>query len=810
VPANYQQSVNLASPYSTGGGGSDLEHRVGASYLAAALCGVVPRGQPAGITTTVNFQRLYEGHSLDDIVVYSTVATGEAKLALQIKRNLAIGEDNPLFADVMRACWLTYMSPLFNYGVDRFGIVVGLYGQRIDEYYQTALTWARNSNTADDFMMRTNTPRLCSQWQRNFVNLIHQKLNESAGYKVSDVDLWKFLRSMVILHFDFQNASSRDYAYAVANLGHVLRPENRDRAADLFSKLVDYASEGFPAAASFDADELRRRLGIDGYLLTATPNCQEDIDRLQHHAHLIIDDVGDDIGGISLDRVDIVAEAFKLSDDAHLLSIIGPPGVGKSAILKAVMLRQAVEGPVIALSWDRIEGRGWDSFASHLQLSQPLDRLLVAISNGSHPMLFIDGADRILDTAARKVVTDLLHGLERVPLSDDGSRHWTVALTTREENESDVYGWLNVRRFGPLKTLRVLPFTSDEVKVVAVDKPWMRSLIALDHLATIIFNPFFLSLIDDHRMRRLSTAGLAEEPITEADVSDVWWEDLVGRDGVTGRERQMTLMRLGEKAIAAPGRRLWDDSLSADALESLESDRIVLRDRGRNMYRFGHDLLEDWVLYRVLDRHREGRAGIAAYLRDQDQPLGLYRPLQLLATSLLERDSNADAWNSLIARVGTAGLAARWRQAVLTAPLTSTRVRSMLDKAEAHLLADDGTLLIALLTALRTLDVAPNLGILGSIEAILDEDEKTSERVRTYLLQDPIPRWSVWRPTIEWLLSHADHLPIATRSEVARVMELWQRHAPPGSLYRGDIARVAFMWLDDLIAAKRSRLYAQA
>lgn len=133
----------------------------------------------------------------------------------------------------------------------------------------------------------------------------------------------------------------------------------------------------------------------------------------------------------------------------------------------------------------------------------------------------------------------------------------------------------------------------------------------------------------------------------------------------------------------------------------------------------------------------------------------------------------------------------------------------MLDKTEAHLLADNANLLIALLTALRTLEVAPNIGILGSIEATLDEDEKTPERVRTYLLQDPIPRWNVWLPTIGWLLTHADHLPPGARPEVSRVMDLWQRHAPVGSPYREDIARVAFAWLDDLIATQRSRRYAQ-
>ena len=52
------QATNVASPFSTGGGGSDFERRVGAYYLAMALLRSIPRGQDAGLTREVRFQRL--------------------------------------------------------------------------------------------------------------------------------------------------------------------------------------------------------------------------------------------------------------------------------------------------------------------------------------------------------------------------------------------------------------------------------------------------------------------------------------------------------------------------------------------------------------------------------------------------------------------------------------------------------------------------------------------------------------------------------------------------------------------------------
>src|SRR4028119_1994224 len=104
----------VASPVSTGGGGSDYERRVGAYYLATALLRSIPRGQEAGLAREVRFQRLYQGEPLDDLVIVSDLPAGESKLALQIKRDLSFGAENKVFDEVIRACWETFNSSNFN------------------------------------------------------------------------------------------------------------------------------------------------------------------------------------------------------------------------------------------------------------------------------------------------------------------------------------------------------------------------------------------------------------------------------------------------------------------------------------------------------------------------------------------------------------------------------------------------------------------------------------------------------------------------------------------------------------------------
>ncbi len=788
--------TEVASPISTGGAGSDYEKRVGAYYLAALLLQAVPRGQEAGVTRGVRFQRLYEGEPLDDLIIVSEFSAGEAKLALQIKRDLTFGKTDQTFDEVIQACWETFKSTNFHVGIDRFGIVIGLYSKHIDEYYQSVLSWARTSTDADDFLKRINQPRLANQTQRSFVQLIRGKLDSYSGSSVTDDEIWNFLRSMVILYFDFQRDGSCDYTYSVEMVSHLLNADKKAEAPQLFTKLVDLAAEVNRTAGSFNADILRQRLQVKFSLLSPI-DCRSDLKKLRQESDFVLNDIRVDIGGLSLSRTELIVNALEKLSEASLIEIVGSSGVGKSAVLKTLVEYQRGEGPVLVISGDRITGAGWSSYGSSLQLTQPLNKLLIALSGSSRPTIFIDGIERIVEIGKRAVVKDLLRTLAEVPLSKDGSRHWTVVFSAREENLQEVYRWLNWQALGKPTRLQVPELTAEELQSVIEHSPRLKPLLSLNQLSPILKNPLMLRLLEDPRM--LPNSEDLPPVATEIEISKVWWDRLVGNEGsVSGRDRKSSLLRLGRQVVKSPGKHFTvEETVPPKPIISLTADRIIVQDPNREVYRFSHDLLEDWVMYRLLDQRRED---LSAYLLELDEPLGLYRSVQLLGLALLENSETADSWIQLIQQVEQASeLSSRWRQALLTAPLVSPRSSELLDKAEPLLIADNARRLIELLVAVRTLEVMPNFSLMSLFP---EKALKFSDRLMPLLMSDPIPRWSVWQPFMGWLLKRLNDLPTNIRPEAVKLMEIWQVKSPRGSIYRKQIGEIAIAWLKEAEARR--------
>jgi hypothetical protein len=225
------------------------------------------------------------------------------------------------------------------------------------------------------------------------------------------------------------------------------------------------------------------------------------------------------------------------------------------------------------------------------------------------------------------------------------------------------------------------------------------------------------------------------------------------------------------------------------ALKSLEDDHILARETGRDVYRFSHDILEDWVVCRVLDQRLPD---LPKYLRDLSQPFGLFRPVQLLACALLEREKTGQGWRDLLTAIETTGgLQPRWLQAVITAPLVSTRSFSLLDKVTSFLLADDGSRLCKVLRIIRAVEVVPDPGI----EAILDQLISPGDDPFAVLMRSAIPRWRRWSPMALWITAHANQIPEQARPVVAEFMETWQVKSPYKAPFRREFGILALEWL---------------
>ena len=394
-----------------------------------------------------------------------------------------------------------------------------------------------------------------------------------------------------------------------------------------------------------------------------------DIDKLQQESKFILSEIRTDIGGLTLNRTSLVTEALKKLSTTLLLEIGGAPGVGKSSLLKALVENRRSKGPAIGFSGDRITGAGWNGYASYLQLSQPLDKLLLELSNGAQTTIFIDGIDRIIEREKRTVINDLFRALAELSVDENNSPRWLVVYSAREENIQDVYRWLNWQVLGTPVRLQVPELTLDELKRIAEHSPNLKPLLYIEQLSSVLKNPLMLSLLEDARM--LPNSEELPPITTEIEISKVWWERMVGDEGsVIGHDRKNSLLRVGRQVVRSPGKLFpTEDHVSPESIVSLKSDRILSQDPERELYRFSHDLLEDWVLYRVLDQRRER---LSAYLLEIGEPFGLYRAVQLLGMSLLENSETADSWIELLEEIeGVSELSVRWRQALLTAPLLS-------------------------------------------------------------------------------------------------------------------------------------------
>ncbi|HEY9709997.1 MAG TPA: hypothetical protein V6D48_17455, partial [Oculatellaceae cyanobacterium] len=108
---------------------------------------------------------------------------------------------------------------------------------------------------------------------------------------------------------------------------------------------------------------------------------------------------------------------------------------------------------------------------------------------------------------------------------------------------------------------------------------------------------------------------------------------------------------------------------------------------------------------------------------------------------------------------------------------------------------NDAKRLIELMVALRTVEVIPNFSLIPLSEQTKQE---LANQLMPLFMSDPIPKWSVWKPFIGWLLKRINNLPVAIRSEAARLMETWQTKTPARAIYKREIGEIAITWLEEV------------
>lgn len=738
--------INASSPAATGPGGAHFEGQVGAHYLLSMLVGAEPRGLPGARIDRVEFQRAGEGKPLDDVIVVAHDDAGQsAELRIQVKREVTFAPADPVFKSVVDQVVEEAKRPGFWETRLELGIGIARSSRKIEGAYLDVLKWSRELGSHEIFMARLARKGAASEDMRSLVGTFRSHLGEF-DYPNDDENVWRLLRRIRILAFDYVNPGSASEELAKERALRALHPDEAGKAAALWAYLTNLAMQIAISGGDRDLGSLSRDLAEASFRLAGEPAHGRSRAKLSEDSSAALADIIDRVGDVKLARTVHLQSVRDALDRGRYVEIRGDAGVGKSGILKHLAEEVAADSRIVVLSPGRTAAR-WAAMRAELGFDGTAKELLSDLASDGGSVLFIDNLDFFADDERRTVI-DLL----RAAAETSGMR---VLATARRKFGSDEPTWLPddaIKALGRGGVIEIPEVNESEIGELRQAAPRLAFLLTEAHPAKDVVRNLY-------RLSRLALHSQGESPRTEVDMADQWWCTADGAEAGR-RERSRVLAALGTHALTNPGP-LDSRKLSSDAIEQLIGSETV-RDIGNDRIVFSHDVLREWAIANLLIA--EADAVDRLPLQVPATP-ALARGLELAARNALERGGDATRWGALLDRVSVPGTHGSWRRVVLLALVRSEAAAIILDKCRHFLFQDRSRALSELIRTTMAVDAEPAFDFLVAIGL----NPKT---IPTGL---DIPRGPSWERLIVWLVGLGEELPSTAIPDVVDLYTAWSK-----------------------------------
>jgi hypothetical protein len=783
-----QNAARAPSTELTGGTGFTFEGTAAATFLVSLLIEGSARGLFGYICTRVAFQQANFGEPLDDVIVDATAPDGSsARLSLQIKRSLRISraESNTDFREIVINSWKTLEKPDFRDGVDRVGAGTGditsASYRNVNTLHEIARGTADENSFADRFLPNSGT----GDPLRNAFSAFKTILSDHLRRPPTNAEIHRLLRHFVLLQYDLLHEAASDESDAIDRLRPILKPEEASRSGALWTRLKTIARESAGNAAAFTRQTLVEHLHGD-FRLVGSSSHREDIRKLLTSSRLALENIGAQIDGNELPRPALLQKAEEAIQQHRLVQLIGLPGSGKSAILRAIANRLESKGPVIVLKSDRLAQNSWPAYATSIGLScTSPDELLLDLASQGWPTLIIDGLDRI-EVPDRGIIIDLLNAILNNPALD----RWRIIASLRDNGTEPLQTWLPpaILVEDGVSTVEVKSFDDSEATTLADLVPRLRPLLFSrdERVREIARRPFFANV--------LARTFNADEntPTSEIDLVDAWWRrGGYNAQGAATTRRQKALRSLARSGASTMGRRMSVAELDDDILEALKNDGIIDSIGAGHTVKFTHDIFFEWsFLHLLISREDEWLSEI----RVAGEPPVLGRVVELLSLSVFIADLN---WESHLARIESASMRPQWARAWLIGPFTSPAFPDHAAPLIDILFKEDGRRVAKLLVWFQAEKTRANPNILSQANSTGRKTPTDIARLADLLAwPSDIPLWVRF---CNWLLDNIDRFPPRLIPDVVSVFEVWQNmlSATPNAL-SDRIITVASTWLQQI------------
>ena len=595
-----QESVDAASPYSTGGGGVRLEHRLGALWLVRLLTskavGVLGERPPESVA----FQQS-PATTVDDIVVIAAAADGVSSVRLEIavRRAPRFIQSDAKTAKLIQALVRADIDAerATNTSVER-RLAVAVAGHRndADEVYQLASV-ARGQSSAEGFFELVRTPGKFKASGRlaHILDLVTKALVEIDDDTIGSPEhrCWRLLRRLWVMQLELELPSDDGWTALIDDLKPVALGSSLEAAIELRGRIEQLAGESAVQAAVFDAVTLRQRL--HGQIATdahARPAGWARLGELDRQARATAR------RALATGPIELVMprkECKDALDDAlaanNDLVVVGDSGVGKSALVMDAIRPEylGADRQALALQLRQLPSTQAELLTS---LVDPPARLFGELT-APQRMLVIDAAESIAEQRG-EVFTYVVRAAKE-------SGFQVVAVSTTE-------GAGAVQRLmesvtADVRRHDVLGFDDGELTIVAERAPALKRLVDDDRSRELLRRPIVIDL--------LCRAGDPGLPLSEAQALEHVWHHLVrnGGDSEGGAPdaREQVMLRLASHAVGQVDTDQVLGRLDFDAVEGLRRSGLLLpasRLPWERVPSFQHDLLRAYTIARLLLAHR--------------------------------------------------------------------------------------------------------------------------------------------------------------------------------------------------------------
>jgi len=683
TPVRRLLSAHVASPISTGGAGTVLEHRFAASCVAFMLCGGEMPLIPKSKITRVSVQTGNLHWHTDDVLVEGTRSDGtNFKVAIQAKRSCAAKASNTDFADFIAGAWADFTAiSRFSAANDRLALV-STYQTSALVHFRSLLERARATPDADTWAASLSVPSFLSVEVGKVRALIEKILLERFQVQPGVKQLWGFLRACAVLLVDLDVEDGGFKATIVSLLRTTCTQGNADvEAENTWNALqsLTATAEGVAKIITLSdvPSDLRQKHG--GARGT-------DIDKLKEMleaSETVLARSRDTIQGVPIPRVSLETEASEALATRRAILVTGGAGSGKSAVAKRIY-REASQD-AFALAFNAEEFAAANLRASPAMHGITIAKLKELGASHTKRVVLIESLERLLEDDRRDALLDFLRELAKDP-------SWQVILTCRLSASVTVQLAFLAAAGLESAVVEVPPLTDAELDETAKKLPQLAYPLSSPRLRDLLRQPFLLE-----KAAAMSWAKSESLPTGERQFREKVWREIVRKNSVTGgglpQRRATTFVELALKRARDLAPFILATSFDQEALQKLRDDGLISHHRkSEALVAPAHDMLEDWALLQYLDD---------AFLAKESKLLELVRSLEPFPAlrrayrkwldEALESEPAISA--GIFAVIADVFLPQQWRDETIITVLRSSRAAAFITANEAKLLENDGELL---------------------------------------------------------------------------------------------------------------------